>query len=295
MLCLICLISLSDVTKMREIKAETIIVAIKKMCIDANCVIPDEVLGLLNKALKTEESPTGKEMIQQILENDKIAKERMVPICQDTGTAVVFVEIGQDVHITGGYLNDAINEGIRQGYKDGYLRKSIVADPLGRKNTGDNTPTVIHPEIIPGDEFRISILPKGGGSENMSALKMLPPSAGIDGVKKFIVETVRNAGANPCPPIIVGVGVGSNFDGVAVLAKRAHLRAAGLPNPNPIYAKLEQDLLKEINDLGIGPQGLGGRNTALAVHVEYGACHITALPVAVNINCHAARLRQVNL
>jgi len=280
---------------MKEIKTESIVTALKKMCVEANCVISDEVTALLKKSMQLEESPTGKEIIQQILENDRIAKAKMVPICQDTGTAVVFVEIGQDTHITGGYLYDAINEGVRQGYKEGYLRKSIVADPLNRKNTGDNTPAMIHPEIVPGDKLKIWILPKGGGSENMSALKMLPPSAGLDGVKKFILEAVKNAGANPCPPIIVGVGIGGNFDGVAVLAKRAHLRPAGTANPNPFYAKLEQDLFKEINDLGIGPQGLGGRCTALAVHIEYGPAHITALPVAVNINCHAARMREITL
>jgi fumarate hydratase subunit alpha len=276
---------------MREIKTDTIIKTLKDMCIEANCVISDEVIGLLNKSLTIEESPTGKEIIQQILENDRIAKAKTVPICQDTGTAVIFVELGQEVHITGGYLYDAINEGVRQGYKDGYLRKSIIADPLNRKNTNDNTPAAIHLELVPGDKLKISIIPKGGGSENMSSLKMLPPSAGLDGVKKFIIESVKNAGANPCPPIIVGVGIGGNFDGAALLAKRAHLRPAGSPNPNPYYAKLEQDLLKDINDLGIGPQGLGGRCTALAVHIEFGPVHITALPVAVNINCHAARLR----
>jgi len=280
---------------MREIKTESIIAALKKMCVEANCVISDEVIALLNKSLQQEESPTGKEILQQILENDRIAREKMVPICQDTGTAVVFVEIGQDVHISGGHLYDAINEGVRQGYKEGFLRKSIVSDPLNRKNTGDNTPAVIHPDIVPGEKLKLWLLPKGGGSENMSMLKMLPPSAGLEGVKKFILETVKNAGANPCPPIIVGVGIGGNFDGVAVLAKRAHLRPAGTANPNTFYAKLEQDLLKEINDLGIGPQGLGGRCTALAVHIEYGPCHITALPVAVNINCHAARLSEVTL
>lgn len=276
---------------MREIKTDTIINALRNMCIEANCVIPDEVLALLKKSLFIEESPTGKEIIEQILENDKIAKEKMVPICQDTGTAVIFVELGQEVHITGGYLYDAINEGVCQGYQEGYLRKSIVSDPLNRKNTNDNTPAAIHLELVPGDKLKISIIPKGGGSENMSALKMLPPSAGLDGVKKFIIESVWKAGANPCPPIIVGVGIGGNFDGAALLAKRAHLRPAGSPNPNPFYAKLEQDLLKDINDLGLGPQGLGGRCTALAVHIEYGPSHITALPVAVNINCHAARLR----
>jgi fumarate hydratase subunit alpha len=280
---------------MREIKSDIITNTIKQMCISANCVIPDEVISLLTKSLALEESPTGKEIIQQILENDRIAREKMVPICQDTGTAVVFVELGQDVRITGSYLYDAINEGVCQGYKQGYLRKSIVADPLNRKNTQDNTPAAIHLELTPGNKIKFYLLPKGGGSENMSALAMLPPSAGLDGVKKFVIETIKKAGSNPCPPIIVGVGIGGNFDNVALLAKRAHLRPAGKHNPDPFYARLEDDLLNEINNLGIGPQGLGGRCTALAVHIEAGPCHITALPVAVNINCHAARLREVIL
>jgi fumarate hydratase subunit alpha len=280
---------------MREIKTSDITSAVRQMCIDANCLIGDDVLSLLKQALAKEESPTGKELIQQVIDNDRLARQKMVPMCQDTGTAVIFVTLGQDVHIAGGYLYDAINEGVRRGYKDGYLRKSIAADPIGRKNTGDNTPAVIHTELVPGDKLQIDLLPKGGGSENMGALIMLPPSAGIDGVRRFVVETIKKAGANPCPPIIVGVGVGSNFDGVAVLAKRALLRPAGSANPDPVYAKLEQELLAEINNLGIGPQGLGGRVTALAVQVEYGPCHITALPVAVNINCHAARHKTITL
>jgi len=277
----------------KEIQTSAVTAAVKKMCLEANCIIPDEVLKLLREGLEKEESPIGKENIQQILANDRIAREKMVPICQDTGSAVIFVELGQDVRITDGYLYDAINEGVRQGYTEGYLRKSIVADPLNRKNTKDNTPAVIHTELVPGDKLNIKLLPKGGGSENMSALRMLPPSAGLKGVKSFILEVIQKAGGNPCPPIIVGIGVGGNFDGVAVLAKRAHLRPAGSHNPNPYYANLETELLKEINDTGIGPQGLGGRITALAVHIEFAACHITALPVAVNINCHAARLKEI--
>ncbi|MDI6732407.1 MAG: fumarate hydratase [Planctomycetota bacterium] len=280
---------------MREIKTDTIIDAIRKMCIEANCIIPDEVIALLKKSLEIEETSIGKEIIQQILENNRIAREQMVPICQDTGTAVVFVELGHEVVISGGFLYDAINEGIRRGYKDGYLRKSIVSDPLNRKNTNDNTPAAIHLEMVPGDKVKITLLPKGGGSENMGALKMLPPSAGLEGVKLFVIEAIQKAGANPCPPIIVGVGIGGNFDGVTLLSKKAHLRPAGRPHPEPFYAGLEQELLKEINNTGIGPQGLGGRCTALAVHIEYGPCHITALPVAVNINCHAARVREVIL
>ncbi|MFA5794480.1 MAG: fumarate hydratase [Candidatus Brocadiia bacterium] len=280
---------------MREIKTNIVTDAVRKLCIDANCLIGDDVLDLLKKSIAKEESPTGKEIIQQIIDNDNLAREKMIPMCQDTGTAVIFVELGQDVRIDGGYLYDAINEGVRQGYKEGYLRKSIISDPIGRKNTGDNTPAVIHTELVKGDKLRIDILPKGGGSENMGAMIMLPPSAGVEGVKRFVVEMVKKAGANPCPPIIVGVGVGSNFDGVTVLAKRALLRPAGSANPDPVYAKLEQELFTEINNLGIGPQGLGGRVTALAVQVEYGPCHITALPVAVNINCHAARHKTVIL
>ncbi|MFH1226324.1 MAG: fumarate hydratase [Planctomycetota bacterium] len=281
---------------MREIKTDIITDAVRKLCIDANCVIGDDVLDLLKKSIAKEESPTGKEIIQQIIDNDKLAGQKGIPMCQDTGTAVTIVELGQDAHITGGSLYDAINEGVRRGYKEGYLRKSIISDPIGRKNTGDNTPAAIHVELVPGDKLAIHILPKGGGGENMGALVMLPPSAGIEGVKKFVIDMVKKAGANPCPPIIVGVGVGGNFDGVAWLSKKALFRyPVGAPNPDPVYAKLEQELFTEINNLGIGPQGLGGRVTALAVQVEYGPCHITALPVAVNINCHAARHKMVVL
>lgn len=269
--------------------------AVKRMSIEANCIISDEVMALLKNGLAREESPLGKEILEQIIENDRLAREKNVPMCQDTGVAVVFVEIGQDVRISGGYLYDAINEGVRQGYKEGYLRKSVVGDPLNRKNTGDNTPAVIHPEIVKGDGIKIYLLPKGAGSENMSALTMLTPAAGVEGIKKFVLESVVKAGAKPCPPIIVGVGIGSTFDGVAVLAKRAHLRPAGQPNPDPYYAKLEQELLTEINKTGIGPQGLGGRVTALAVHIEKGPAHIASMPVAVNINCHAARIKVTEL
>lgn len=280
---------------MREIKTDIITSSIKKLCIDAACYIPEEVQEALQKAQKEEESPVGKEVLQQLIKNNQLAKEKQMPICQDTGTAVIFAEIGQDVHVTGGNLYDAINEGVRQGYGEGYLRKSIIADPLTRKNTGDNTPAAIHVEIVPSDKIKLSILPKGGGSENMSALVMLPPSAGVEGVKKFIMDTIKKAGSNPCPPIVVGIGIGGNFDGVTLLAKRALLRPVGKKNSNSYYAQLEQELLTAINNTGIGPSGLGGRITALDVHIEAGPCHITALPVAVNINCHAARTKTVTI
>lgn len=280
---------------MKEINAKNIIEAVKKMCIEANCLIGEEVLVALEKGLQIEESPTGKEVIQQILENNRLAREKMMPICQDTGTALVFIQLGQDVHIAGGNLYDAINEGVRQGYTEGYLRKSILADPLNRKNTGDNTPAVIHLDLVPGDKLKISVLPKGGGSENMSALAMLPPSAGVEGVKKFVVDAVKRAGSNPCPPIVVGVGIGGTFEGAAYLAKKSHLRPLGSKHPDPFYEQLEGELLTLVNNTGIGPQGLGGRVTALAVHINVGSCHITALPVAVNLNCHAVRHKSVVL
>jgi len=280
---------------MRDIKTEDIIRAVKDACIKANTIIGQDVLDAFKRALQQEESPTGKEIICQLQENARIAKDEQVPMCQDTGFAVVFVELGQDAHIVGGNLNDAINEGVRQGYKAGYLRKSIVGDPLTRKNTGDNTPAMIHAEVVPGDQLKITIAPKGGGSENMSSVKMLAPSAGIEGIKKFVLDWVKQAGSNPCPPIVVGVGIGGTFEGVAMLAKKALLRPIGSRNPDKFYADLEEELLRKINDSGIGPQGLGGRVTALDVHVETFPCHIASLPSAVNINCHAARHETVVL
>jgi fumarate hydratase subunit alpha len=280
---------------MRQITVKDITEAVKKMCIEANCLIGEEILAALKRALQVEESPTGKEVLQQILENNRLARKKMMPICQDTGTAVVFAELGQEVHISGGNLYEAINEGVRQGYTEGYLRKSIVTDPLSRKNTGDNTPAAIHLDLVPGDKLKISILPKGGGSENMSAFVMLPPSAGVEGVKKFVVEAVKRAGSNPCPPVVVGVGIGGTFEGAALLAKKSHLRPLGSKHPDPSYDKLEKELLTLINNTGIGPQGLGGRVTALAVHINTGPCHLTALPVAVNLNCHAVRHKSIVL
>ncbi|KUK84126.1 MAG: Fumarase, N-terminal domain [Pelotomaculum thermopropionicum] len=253
----------------------------------------NDVLGCFEKAYEEEVSLTGKEILQQLVKNAEIACEEKVPMCQDTGYAVVFAELGQDVRIEGGDFYEAINEGVRKGYTEGYLRKSIVSHPLERKNTGDNTPAVIHTKIVPGENLRIIIAPKGGGSENMSAIKMLRPADGIEGVKNFVIETVKKAGPNPCPPIVVGVGVGGTFEKAAQLAKESLLRELGEKSKYPDIAQLEEDLFEEINKLGIGPQGLGGRTTALAVHVEIYAAHIASLPVAVNLNCHAARHKEV--
>jgi fumarate hydratase subunit alpha len=230
-----------------------------------------------------------------LLKNADIARSEDVPMCQDTGFAVVFVELGQDVHIEGGALEDAINEGVRRGYTEGYLRKSIVGHPLERVNTGDNTPAVIHLKLVPGNKMKITVAPKGGGSENMSGIKMLKPAEGVEGVKKFVLDTVKAAGPNPCPPIIVGVGIGGTFEKCALLAKEALLRPVGTPSHRPEIARLERELLDEINSTGIGPQGLGGRFTALAVHIEIYPVHIASLPVAVNINCHASRHKEIVL
>lgn len=277
---------------MREIKAKEITEVVKKLCMDANYYLGDDVVGALKKGLKTEESPSGKEIIKQIIENAEIACREKVPMCQDTGFAVVFLELGQEVNITGGDLYQAINKGVRQGYEEGYLRKAIVKDPLRRKNTGDNTPAVIHTEIVPGNKLKIVIAPKGGGSENMSEVKMLTPAAGVEGISDFVVDRVNRSGGNPCPPIIVGVGIGGTFEKCAELAKKALLRPLGKRNTDPFYADLEKKLLKRINSLGIGPMGLGGRITALDVFVETYPCHIASLPVAVNIQCHAARHKE---
>ncbi|MFY9173816.1 MAG: fumarate hydratase [Peptococcia bacterium] len=275
---------------MKEINIADITAIVEKLCLQANCNLGDDVSSLIRQGLKQEESETGRYILEQILLNAELAQKEQQPMCQDTGLTVVFVELGQDVRIKGGSLYEAINEGVRRGYLQGYLRKSLVADPLFmRKNTGDNTPAVIHTEIVDGDSLRLLIVPKGAGSENMGGLKMLPPSAGLEGVKEFVLNTVKNAGGNPCPPIIVGVGIGGNMEKATILAKKALIRRAGAANPDQKYAELEQELLTEINKLGIGPQGLGGRVTALAVHIEYFPTHIASLPVAVNINCHASR------
>lgn len=266
-----------------------------RLCQEANYYLGEDVLQAFAAACEREISLTGKEILRQLIENAEIARREQVPMCQDTGFAVVFVELGQEVMISGGYLYDAITEGVRRGYQEGYLRKSIVAHPWQRVNTGDNTPPVIHTRIVPGDRLKIIVAPKGGGSENMSALKMLKPADGLEGVKKFVIETVKAAGPNPCPPIVVGVGVGGTFEKAALLAKEALLRPLNQPHPDPDVAAVERDLLAEINSLGIGPQGLGGLITALAVHMEIFPCHIASLPVAVNINCHAARHKEIEL
>jgi fumarate hydratase subunit alpha len=280
---------------MREIDAGVITEEVARLSMEGNYELGEDVLAALESGRDGEESPVGKEIIEQILENAAIAKAESAPICQDTGLAVVFIELGQDVHIVGGNLEDAVNDGVRKGYTDGYLRKSVLEDPLRRVNTGDNTPAVIHLRIVPGDKLRLWVVPKGGGAENMSKIAMMKPADGVDGVKEFVVEAVRTASANPCPPIVVGVGVGGTFEQCAFNAKKALIREIGSTHEDPFYAELEKELLVRINDLGIGPQGLGGRITALAVHIEAAPCHIASLPVAVNLNCHAARHKEVTL
>lgn len=273
---------------MREINSETITEVVRRLSIEANCHLPGDVKSAIEKSHEGETWPQAKEILERIMENYAIADREDCPICQDTGVACVFVKMGQEVHVQGD-LAQAIHEGVRQGYRDGYLRKSVVRDPLDRVNTGDNTPAMIYYDIVPGDVFEITVAPKGFGSENMSQIKMLKPSDGLQGVKDFVVQVVKDAGPNPCPPIVVGVGVGGTFDKAALLAKKALMRHAGEPNPVPFYAELEQELLEKINSLGIGPQGFGGKTTALAVHIEQMPTHIAGLPVAVNINCHVTR------
>ncbi|MGE5606262.1 MAG: fumarate hydratase [Bacteroidota bacterium] len=280
---------------MREITAEKIIEIVSRLCRESNIVLGADITSGLEKALATEESPVGRECLRGIIENAKIARSEGLPICQDTGMAVVFVEYGQEIIIRGGGFQEAINEGVRRGYREGYLRKSVVADPLKRVNTGDNCPTVIHTEIVPGDRLRITVAPKGFGSENQSRLGMLTPAQGRDGVKKFIIETVSLAGASPCPPLVVGVGVGGTMEMAALLSKKALLRELGTKNPDPDWRDFEAELLKEINDLGIGPQGLGGTTTALGVHINQYPTHIAGLPVAVNISCHVTRHQSAEL
>ncbi|MBO8167570.1 MAG: fumarate hydratase [Thermoanaerobacteraceae bacterium] len=280
---------------MREISYEKIVAEVARLCREANYFLGEDVTKAFEKALADEESPTGKGILEQLIKNAEIARNEEVPMCQDTGVAVVFLEMGQDVTVSGGALYDAINDGVREGYEKGYLRKSMVEHPLQRKNTGDNTPAIIHTKIVTGDKLKITVAPKGGGSENMSGISMMAPAAGEEGVKKFVVETVRKAGPNPCPPIVVGVGIGGNFEKCALLAKEALLRPIGQPSDDEYAARLEREIFEEIRKLGIGPQGMGGRNTALAVHINVHPCHIASLPVAVNINCHASRHKSVIL
>lgn len=278
---------------MKEISVSKITEAVKMMCINANYYLTDDVKEKIEGAYKNENWPMAKEMLEKILTNIDIAKNEKMPMCQDTGMACVFVEIGQDVHIVGGSLKDAINEGVRQGYAEGYLRKSVVKDPIDRVNTKDNTPAIIYYDIVEGDKLKIKIAPKGFGSENMSQLKMLKPADGLDGVKDFVLKVVKEAGPNPCPPIVVGVGVGGTFDKAANLAKRALVRPLNERNNDKFYSDLEEELLEKINEIGIGPQGFGGKTTALAVNIETYPTHIAGLPVAVNINCHVTRHAEI--
>ena len=273
---------------MREINALKITEAVKRLCIDANCHLSCDMKECIKEKYNEETWPQAKEILERIIENYEISDENKRPICQDTGVACVFLKIGQDVHIDGD-LTETVNEGVRQGYQDGYLRKSVVKDPLDRVNTGDNTPAMLYVELVPGDKIEITVAPKGFGSENMSQIAMLRPSDGIEGVKNFVKKVVNDAGPNPCPPIVVGVGIGGTFDKAAYLAKKALLRPVDVRNENPFYADLENELLEIINSLGIGPQGFGGKTTALAVNIEEYPTHIAGLPVAVNINCHVTR------
>ena len=281
---------------MKEISVKEIEKEVSRLCMEAAYDLPKDVENLIREGKEKEESSFGNYCLEKIIENFELAHKDQVAMCQDTGLIVIFLEIGQDVHIVDGDLTEAINKGVADGYIRGYLRKSVVNDPVfERKNTGNNAPAVIHTEIVPGDNIKIQVVPKGAGSENMSTLKMLKPAEGLEGVKDFIIDSVTKAGGNPCPPIIVGVGIGGTTEKSTLLAKTALARKAGDPNPNPRYAALEQELLEKINKLGIGPQGFGGRVTALAVHIEYYPTHIATLPVAVNLNCHAARHKEVIL
>ncbi len=279
---------------MREIHVEEIRDHVAQMCVEAAYNLSDDVLAAFDRAEQSESSPVAREIIGLLKENARIAKEDRIPVCQDTGIAVFFVEIGQDLRIKNGFIVDAINEGVRKGYREGFLRKSVV-DPITRKNTGDNTPAVIYTELVPGDKLKISFMPKGAGSENMSVIRMLRPTEGTEGIKSFVLECVQKAGANPCPPVVIGVGIGGDFEKAALLAKKALLRPVGSPNAKLELASLEEALLKAVNKTGIGPEGLGGKVTAMAVHVESFPCHIASLPVAVNINCHAARHKTIIL
>jgi fumarate hydratase subunit alpha len=279
---------------LREVHVDNIISAIEALFIDANISASNNIVEALNEGIGKEKSPVGKEVLRELIRNIDIAKEEHIPICQDTGLAVTFLEIGQDVHIHGGSLIDAVNEGVRRAYKNGYLRKSCC-DPFSRKNTGDNTPAIIHTSIVPGDRIKIVALPKGGGSENYGEVRMLVPSQGREGVKSFVLEMVKKGGPNPCPPIIVGVGIGGNFETSALLSKEALMVPIGRRNENPSIAELELEILNDINRTGIGPQGYGGTLTALDVHVKMMPCHIASLPVAVNIQCHAHRIKEVTI
>jgi len=274
---------------MREITCSKITQAVKELCIEANTVLGGDMLKALEDALDQEKSPLAREVLQRIIQNAGAAKCEKMPMCQDTGFVVIFAEIGQEVRITEGLFSDAVQEGVRQGYKEGYFRKSIVKDPFRRENTGDNTPAVLHSEMVRGNEIRLIVMPKGGGSENMSEARVFAPSVGIEGVKNYAVEVVKRAGANPCPPVLVGIGLGGTLDQCTLLSKKALLRRIGSRHPDPFYAGLEDEILDSLNRLDIGPAGFGGRTTALDVFIEFFPCHIASLPVAVAIQCHAAR------
>ncbi len=273
---------------MREIQASDVTQTVRHLCVEANCRLPEDMRACIARSRDEEAWPIARDILDRIIENYEIADRDCVPICQDTGMACVFLEIGQDVHVNGD-LAEAVHEGVRQGYADGYLRKSVVADPLRRVNTGDNTPAMIYYEIVPGDRLKITVAPKGFGSENMSRIAMLRPSDGEDGVKDFVVRCAEEAGPNPCPPIVIGVGIGGTFDRAALLAKKALMRPVDVRSDDPYYAAMEAELLARVNALGIGPQGFGGKTTALAVNILACPTHIAGLPVAVNINCHVTR------
>jgi len=280
---------------MREIHVSAISDAVKKLCMEANYDLEPDMLRAFDRALTSERSPAGRQVLEMLKDNAQLARTRLIPYCQDTGFVVCFVELGQDAHITGGLLDDAINEGVRQGYTEGYLRASIVKSPFDRKNTGDNTPAVIHVDVVPGPQVKIMVMAKGGGCENRSKYKMLTPADGLEGVKDWIIECVKTAGPDACPPLIVGAGVGGTFEKAAILSKKALFREIGSPNPDPAIDAIEKEVLERANRLGIGPQGYGGDTTAFAIHIVTYPCHITSLPVAVTIECHAHRHKEVTL
>ena len=274
---------------MREIQADQIRDVVERLCIEANEHLPEDVKDAIKDCRRCEDGQIARNVLDKIIENFEIADRECVPICQDTGMACVFLEIGQDVHITGGDLSEAVDEGVRRGYEKGYLRKSVVKDPVRRGNTGDNTPAMLYMEIVPGEHITVTVGPKGFGSENMSAIRMFKPSAGLQGIKDFILEIVETAGPNPCPPMVVGVGIGGTFDKAALLAKKALMRPLNSSHPDPFYADLEKEMLQKINELGIGPQGFGGRTTAIGLNIETMPTHIAGMPCAINISCHVTR------
>ena len=279
----------------REVDVRSIEDGVARMCMETNVLAPDDLIKALKKGMAEEEPGTAREIFRVLLENLEVARNENLPICQDTGMTVIFLDVGQDVHLAGGDVSEAVNEGVRRGYRQGYLRKSVVADPLRRMNTGDNTPAVIHFRVMPGDKVRVTVVPKGFGSENMSAIRMLKPTEGYEGIKHFVIDTIKNAGANPCPPIVVGIGVGGTFEKAAIMAKEALTRPLGKPSEDENTRRMEIDLLKEINKLGIGPQGLGGRVTALSVAINTYPTHIAGLPVALNICCHVYRHASIEI